>query len=404
MKKTNFTTDDYWSLLKKNDGVFDASSVVELFLARLVAFRRLATKSEDDKILAKNFLLRTMVIDEELYNFPEKEKFISQIDLGKFSEPDIKCFSDTEYLMAIVYTIDFEINGVAKKLHEISFFTKKNGNLLYTHKYDIAQQYQMSANNIARAQQKIRKIGDEVLHRKAINVCDFSKISQENINAQLAVMRRILGETGGGGIAANQCVELLAPLNIVLVGVDYDNPEHVAKVVSRYPTVLFPPIKTYINLVLIGSSDELEVFPEGCLSVQGPMRALVLRPRSVKVRYQDMEGNYHEEQFAGSAARAILHELDHISEGKVYFQRILEELKIEDLECIKSIVLQVKSSNKLNEVENLTAAPVLAFKRNANNALIFDSKEVKNLLEKSNTTIIEGIYWALSEEIRARTG
>jgi peptide deformylase len=215
-------------------------------------------------------------------------------------------------------------------------------------------------------------------------------------------MRHILSKTGGAGIAANQCEEFQIPLNIVLVGVDYNNPEHIAKVVFRYPSALFPPVKTYINLTLSWTSQELDVFPEGCLSVQGPMRALVLRPRDIKIRYQDMEGNYHDEQFTGDTARVILHELDHISEGKVYFQRVLEELKIEDLEYLQNAVRKIKSSSRQNKAENLSTTPTLAFKRNANNDLIFATDEIENLLEKSNTAILDGIYWALSEEIRIR--
>jgi hypothetical protein len=172
---------EYWSLLKSSSGTFNTDSIVELFLARVAAFRMLAAKREDDKMLAKNFLLSIMVIDEAQYNFPEKEKFVSQIDLNKFGEPDIKCYSNREDLMAIVYTIDLEIAGVAQTLHEISFFTKKNGKVLYTHKYNISQEYQASANNTLQAQQKIRKIGDKILHKKAINVNVFSEETKKTL-------------------------------------------------------------------------------------------------------------------------------------------------------------------------------------------------------------------------------
>ena len=55
---------------------------------------------------------------------------------------------------------------------------------------------------------------------------------------------------------------------------------------------------------------------EGCLSFPG-LYLKIVRPAKVKVRATDVDGNRFEMTAQGLAARAILHEYDHL-EGKLF--------------------------------------------------------------------------------------
>jgi len=59
---------------------------------------------------------------------------------------------------------------------------------------------------------------------------------------------------------------------------------------------------------------------EGCLSLPG-FRALVTRPASVTVRYQDLNGAWQQRTADGLLARVIMHECDHLA-GELIVHRI----------------------------------------------------------------------------------
>ena len=72
----------------------------------------------------------------------------------------------------------------------------------------------------------------------------------------------------------------------------------------------------YINPEIIEKSDEIIVGEEGCLSIPEVFEE-VPRPRWIKIKYQDFNGNYHEELKEDYAARVFAHEIDHL-EGKLF--------------------------------------------------------------------------------------
>jgi peptide deformylase len=61
-------------------------------------------------------------------------------------------------------------------------------------------------------------------------------------------------------------------------------------------------------------------FEEGCLSFPG-LFLPIKRPSSVKVKYQDPNGNFKEETFGGFTARIFLHEYDHM-EGILFTNHV----------------------------------------------------------------------------------
>ena len=90
-------------------------------------------------------------------------------------------------------------------------------------------------------------------------------------------------------------------------------------------------IRVFINPEIIGYSNEKndessqhkEKPLEGCLSIPeiwGP----VSRSQSITLRYQDIDGNSHEELFEGFLATIIQHETDHIN-GILFTQRVIEQ-------------------------------------------------------------------------------
>lgn len=75
-------------------------------------------------------------------------------------------------------------------------------------------------------------------------------------------------------------------------------------------------LKVWINPEFIWKSDEMATWEEGCLSVP-EMYGDVSRPAGVRLRWQDMEGEVHEQDFEGFQAVALQHEFDHLI-GKLF--------------------------------------------------------------------------------------
>ena len=74
--------------------------------------------------------------------------------------------------------------------------------------------------------------------------------------------------------------------------------------------------KVWINPEFLWKSDETEVTEEGCLSLPDTYGE-VERPNAVRLRWYDLEGKKHEEDFRGFQAVALQHEFDHL-DGKVF--------------------------------------------------------------------------------------
>jgi peptide deformylase len=73
------------------------------------------------------------------------------------------------------------------------------------------------------------------------------------------------------------------------------------------------------NPRIVDETTEHIVLDEMCAS-QTNLVVKIKRPKIIKVRYQDVYGDVHNEKFIGMTARAILHELDHLN-GVVYTKR-----------------------------------------------------------------------------------
>jgi len=75
-------------------------------------------------------------------------------------------------------------------------------------------------------------------------------------------------------------------------------------------------LKVWINPEFLWKSDEMETWEEGCLSVPESYGD-VTRPAAVRLRWFDMDGKSHEQDFNGFEAVALQHEFDHLL-GKLF--------------------------------------------------------------------------------------
>lgn len=75
------------------------------------------------------------------------------------------------------------------------------------------------------------------------------------------------------------------------------------------PLIMFNP-------EIVASSEETNVYEEGCLSIPEHF-ADVTRPAEVQVRWVDRDGKEHTEEMGGLWATCVQHEIDHL-DGKLF--------------------------------------------------------------------------------------
>ena len=383
----------YWDKIKTNQPL--ENDMVALFYARVAAFINLTNPNKENIFAAKNFLLSTMLISEIEYNFPSKEEFIKNVT--SWEKPVFLASKNDDNIHAIVYKINYIKNEKPETIHEISFFNKDaEGKYKFSHKYNLTELYDQFCKSTA-DKPEIRQIGDATLHQEAQTV-NFSKENATNITRQLDILKSTLTKTGGVGIAANQCAQIENPLKIVLSGVDYDEPEHVIKAITRYPTTLFPQMIICINPIIEQLDVKTTDFAEGCLSVHGIFRGSVKRPQAVTVRYQDQHGIEHKKNLSGSDARVMLHELDHILNGKVYIQRIIDEMSDLQRNQLLNILSDILSTENFHQNTNPFLSPLVIFERDNTGALVFDSEKVKQCLIDARRDVLISISNILNEK------
>ncbi|MCK8485140.1 peptide deformylase [Aliiroseovarius sp. S2029] len=113
-------------------------------------------------------------------------------------------------------------------------------------------------------------------------------------------MLETMYDAPGIGLAAPQ-VGVLTRLIVMDCVRDEDEPPQ--------PMIMFNP-------EVILSSDELNTYEEGCLSIPEQF-AEVTRPKEVSVRWVDRDGNVQERDFDGLWATCVQHEIDHLN-GKLF--------------------------------------------------------------------------------------
>lgn len=140
----------------------------------------------------------------------------------------------------------------------------------------------------------------------------------ETFDAQLKLLVDDMFETmyaaNGIGLAA---IQVGVPLRLLVIDLqpedpdaepepcDHDGHHHFHRPTRREPRV-------FVNPEILDPSAETKSYQEGCLSVPD-IYADVERPATCRVRWQDLEGNFHEELMDGLMAVCIQHEMDHLN-------------------------------------------------------------------------------------------
>ncbi len=93
--------------------------------------------------------------------------------------------------------------------------------------------------------------------------------------------------------------------------------------------------RIFINPVILDPAAELSTYQEGCLSVP-EIFADVDRPATCRVRYQDLDGNTHEEALEGLMATCLQHEMDHL-EGILFIDHLSRLKRTMALKKLKKI-------------------------------------------------------------------
>lgn len=148
------------------------------------------------------------------------------------------------------------------------------------------------------AERRIVTYGDPILREvsEAVDVID------QQVKDLVSDLMDTLKKAQGLGLSAVQIGVLLRVFVVDLSVVD-----------------ITETLRVFINPEIIESTGEIEM-EEGCLSFPGIYQKIV-RPSTVKVRAIDLEGREFVLEAGGLAARAVLHEYDHL-EGKLYIERM----------------------------------------------------------------------------------
>jgi len=112
----------------------------------------------------------------------------------------------------------------------------------------------------------------------------------------------------GIGLAA---VQVGVPKRILVI--DLQEPEEEEGEPVRRPLV-------FINPEIVDSSETLQTYNEGCLSVP-EMYAEVDRPDRIRARWLDRDGTAHDEELDGMLAVVLQHEMDHL-EGILFIDHL----------------------------------------------------------------------------------
>lgn len=146
----------------------------------------------------------------------------------------------------------------------------------------------------------IRKYGDDVLRKKSKLVDKFDN----RLEILISDMAETMYEAKGVGLAAPQ-VGILKQVVVIDIG---------------------DGLLELINPELVSAEGKV-IDVEGCLSVPGVIGE-VARPKKVKVKAQDRDGNHINIEGEGLLARALCHEIDHLS-GTIFVDKAIRFLEPE---------------------------------------------------------------------------
>lgn len=175
--------------------------------------------------------------------------------------------------------------------------------------------------------------GQPVLRKKADPVLTVS----EDLKKLIADMWETMYDAHGVGLAAPQIGHSVRLFIVDTIQLEKPGKEH--KGIK----------KAFLNAQMLDENGEPWGYEEGCLSIP-EIRAEIERLPSIRIRYQDEEGNEYEESYDGVNARVIQHEYDHI-EGILFLDRmkpLKRKMLSRRLEKIKKGEIPIEYAMKFN--------------------------------------------------------
>jgi len=126
------------------------------------------------------------------------------------------------------------------------------------------------------------------------------EVFDDELRTLVADMFETMYAAPGIGLAA---VQVGVPIRLLVI--DLQEPEEEGGEPVRDPRV-------FINPEVLWHSDTEVPYTEGCLSVP-EQYAEVMRPDQIRARWQDENGEVHEEEIDGLLAVCLQHEMDHLN-------------------------------------------------------------------------------------------
>jgi peptide deformylase len=160
----------------------------------------------------------------------------------------------------------------------------------------------------------------------------------DELKTLVADMFETMYDAPGIGLAA---IQVGVPLRVLVIDLQPDDPDaepvpcdHDGHHHHHQPTLKEP--RVFVNPEILDPAAELATYQEGCLSVP-EIFADVDRPATCRVRWQNLEGKWHEEQMEGLMATCIQHEMDHL-EGVLFIDhlsRLKRQMALKKLEKLR---------------------------------------------------------------------
>lgn len=150
----------------------------------------------------------------------------------------------------------------------------------------------------------------------------FKKITafDDELKSLAGDMIETMRASRGVGLAAQQIGETRA-ICVIEVPEEYDQDEDG----TRFnPEIPMPWV--LINPVISEPSRRTDSHEEGCLSFPD-LRGNIVRPVSIRLTYQDLEGTEHVTEVHDFIARVVQHEVDHLN-GVLFIDRMSPAKKI----------------------------------------------------------------------------
>ena len=126
----------------------------------------------------------------------------------------------------------------------------------------------------------------------------------------------------GIGLAA---IQVGVPIRLLVIDLQEPDPEAEPEDCGEHgcghdhrPVINNP--RVFVNPEILDPSPDMATYQEGCLSIPD-IYGEVDRPATCRVRWQDLEGETHEEDMEGLMATCIQHEMDHL-EGILFIDHL----------------------------------------------------------------------------------